>query len=465
MTHSGEIIWAQRFGGPGEDNLAGMDIDYEGNIYISGFIGGLADFGPIQLTGYGGPDAFVCRITTEGEVKWALAGGSYFTDRAYRVSVSPNKAFVAFSGYYNGSAIFGPFTLPYASNKDAFVAKVDTAGFYEWVFASGNDESDHAGYGVTIDNSQNIYVAGYFFSSTWEVGPFTLINSSFGNADCSLIKLSHNAQVIFAKSFGGPMEDLPRPIVAKEDYLYIGGYHYGQGNFLGVPLEGHTGYIRDSYVLKSDTSGEGIWAMDGVSSSDDELIGMYVNEQNNLYISGGFKGDMMIGASVFSSNGMYDAYAIRINGSTGIAETGTSGGGTGNDIFFGMGGNNNDLFTAGYFEVNAIFDSTTLISAGYRDIFIAKFDDPIVTTLNDRRTHLKLYPNPCDDNFILSISDSPPTIYSILLYNMLGEKIKEARLINENEIRISCIDLSPGYYILRVIDENGIATSLKLKIE
>jgi len=226
--------------------VVGMTVDNNGNIYLSGFCSENTYFGAIHLPGFGGTDAFICRVREAGEVLWAISGGGFYDDRAYRLSLSPQGNFLAFTGHYIDLAQFGPFLLPRWGGRDAFIARVDTAGFFTWVFYSGN-YSDESGYGIDIDTDGSIYCAGYFFSDTWAVGPYIIYNSSSGSADCSLIKLTSNGEINYAKSFGGNAEDLPRPLYINQEYIYIGGYHYGAGNYLGIPVSGNIQYRNSFY--------------------------------------------------------------------------------------------------------------------------------------------------------------------------------------------------------------------------
>ncbi|MEI7983283.1 MAG: hypothetical protein WCI71_16660, partial [Bacteroidota bacterium] len=300
MDSAGHVIWAQNFGGSGNDYIDGISPDGHGNLYFSGYFSGQAHFGPFLLTSKGYSDAYICRFTSDGEVKWVLNGGGIDPDQAYRLSASPTGDFVVFNGYFRNFAQFGKFTIPGMAGREYFIASVDSGGFYRWVFAVPGI-SDEVGYGIDVDTAGNVYSAGYFFSEIWQVGCYNLVNR--GSFDCSLIKLDSKGNLLWAKSFGGEGEDLPRVVKYHNGSLYIGGYHYGNGNFLGINLPGKGD--RDSFVIRADVDGNAIWAADGVSPIKDEMIGLAIDEEQNIYSCGAFSGTMIIGNNTFTSAGDY----------------------------------------------------------------------------------------------------------------------------------------------------------------
>jgi hypothetical protein len=72
----GRHLWTRAFGGPGEDvpgNGPGIAVDPSGNVPVAGFTtSGTIDFGGGTLSGAsGGRDAFVLRLTPDGEHLWS----------------------------------------------------------------------------------------------------------------------------------------------------------------------------------------------------------------------------------------------------------------------------------------------------------------------------------------------------------------------------------------------------------
>jgi|GEM_PF-2286908 len=463
ITHQGVIEWAVRCGGIYEDNVVDIKADNNGHVYLSGSCSEYSDFGHTLLTGYGGADAFICCVDDHGDFQWALSGGSFFDDRAYRLSLSPKGDFLAFTGHYSGTAQFGAFILPSYEGRDAFIARVNPEGSFTWVFYSGS-YSDQSGYGIDIDSDGAIYCAGYFFSEYWQIGPTTIYNSSNGYADCCLIKLTSDGDVCFAHSFGGYFDDLPRPLIINQGHLYIGGYHYGPGYYLGIPIHGDIP-TRSSFLLKSDLQGNGIWAMDGLSQQNDELIGLSINQNNQIAISGGFEGTMVIGTQTFISHGLYDAYAVFIDDSTGIPTHAKSSGGPGLDIFYSAKINSDTLLVAGFFEDTALFDSTLIHSAGSRDIVMAEIND-FNPGFNDERSQMtiQIFPNPCHNVLSIKSNYNVKSTFSIKLLDLKGRIVDHFDNTSIESFSIDVSEYLPGLYLLEIIPKINQPTTFKVVI-
>ena len=62
-TPNGIPIWVKTFGSSSNDFATAMDITPQGEVFITGYISGNATFGNLQITGNGGKDMFILKIT------------------------------------------------------------------------------------------------------------------------------------------------------------------------------------------------------------------------------------------------------------------------------------------------------------------------------------------------------------------------------------------------------------------
>ena len=66
----GNLIWAVRVGGTGNDDVNAVDVDNAGNIYVTGIFQVTADFDPgvgtASLTSFGGYDMFILNRDQDG---------------------------------------------------------------------------------------------------------------------------------------------------------------------------------------------------------------------------------------------------------------------------------------------------------------------------------------------------------------------------------------------------------------
>lgn len=80
LDADGNFVWAKSFGGIGEENSNRIVLDAGGNIYTTGSFNLTVDFNPnagvYNLTNTGGPDAYVSKLNSSGDLVWATNFGS-----------------------------------------------------------------------------------------------------------------------------------------------------------------------------------------------------------------------------------------------------------------------------------------------------------------------------------------------------------------------------------------------------
>ncbi|MEW6196102.1 MAG: SBBP repeat-containing protein [Bacteroidota bacterium] len=173
---NGDAIWAKSAGGSGGEIGYYINTDADGNLYIVGNLGsGGATFSSVQLTSAGGNDIFVAKYNASGDVIWAKSAGGTGNDYGYNVAVKNKNIYV--SGYFNDVATFGSFQLTTNGGNDVFISKYDENGNVILARSVGGTGTDD-GWGIALDDKENIYVGGRFGSSSISFGSYTLTNSN-----------------------------------------------------------------------------------------------------------------------------------------------------------------------------------------------------------------------------------------------------------------------------------------------
>jgi len=119
---NGNCIWARNMGGLSSDKGIEISSDKDGNIYVSGYVEGIAQFNSIIDTTAGGADIFIAKYDQQGTIQYVdLAGG---TSNDYGKGIQVDMQGVAYiSGYYEGTAYFGQNSATSAGSRDLFVTK------------------------------------------------------------------------------------------------------------------------------------------------------------------------------------------------------------------------------------------------------------------------------------------------------------------------------------------------------
>lgn len=114
-------------------------------------------------------------------------------------------------------------------------------------------------------------------------------------------------------------------------------------------------------------------------------------------------------------------------------------------------------FAATIYDVN---NNSVFNGGGATDFFIAKFATQACQPLSSEsfvETNIAIYPNPVQN--ILTVPVKENTKYQ--LYTITGVLVQEGKLTMVNNT-IVVSDLSKGYYLLRLINENGSSQSIKV---
>ena len=226
-------------GGSQWDVATGVDLDAEGNIYMSGFT--LSDeksfpvkVGP-DLTFNGSQDGFIARINRSG-MKLDYCGyiGGKHDDTAASVAVTPD-GYAYISGDTSSDqtsfpVVLGP-DLTFNGVADAFVAKVKKDGT-GLVFCGyiGGDKLDSAT-DVALDGLGNAYLVGVTSSDekTFPVkqGPDLSYN---GGGDAFVAKVGVNSALIYCGYLGGQGDDYPWALATNKTFLSSDVYVVGRTN-------------------------------------------------------------------------------------------------------------------------------------------------------------------------------------------------------------------------------------------
>jgi hypothetical protein len=156
LSENGELLWLQQLGATGYDAAQGLSADLDGNVYVVGQLAGVLSGGPgVVIPGH----PFVAKYSAAGERLWSLELMQAALGAA--TSVSTDADGDAFIAGYTSAGWGGPHRGLY----DSFVARVSAAGELLWVLQPGLEELDEAS-GVSADTSGHVYIS----RNVWNLG-------------------------------------------------------------------------------------------------------------------------------------------------------------------------------------------------------------------------------------------------------------------------------------------------------
>ncbi|MBW8049092.1 MAG: T9SS type A sorting domain-containing protein [Cytophagales bacterium] len=251
----GNVLWVRQFGGKYYDESVGIAVDDNNNIYITGYFEDTLIFGPDTLSAFVTDDLlFLVKYNASGNEIWAKMGvGNYIgagnTGEVKDITIDlSNNIYI--TGYFDDFIYFDSIQLTnFSVNANLFLFKFDTLGNVIWAKKEGGVSARVEGYGISTDDSSNIYITGNF-GGTVSFGNDTLIDTTFSNI--FVVKYNSAGNNIWVKQAGGEYFDSGYGIdIDKRGNAYITGIF---GSFL---FPGGTAVFGDDTleVTASDWSG------------------------------------------------------------------------------------------------------------------------------------------------------------------------------------------------------------------
>jgi hypothetical protein len=153
----GAFQWVQQYGGAQYDHIGAGTTDGAGNLYIAGSFTGPAAFGSLMIPSNGGRDAYLAKITSQGQLQWVQPGGGPGLDVWHDVMVDAAGVYV--TGSIEGQAQFGALPLTSVGGFDIAVASYTVQGQVRWVQQAGSGNDDISQY-VSLTPQGDLSVVG-----------------------------------------------------------------------------------------------------------------------------------------------------------------------------------------------------------------------------------------------------------------------------------------------------------------
>ncbi len=227
---TGNCQWAKFIGGAGPDAGLGVAVASNGDVVVTGYFSGSANFGGVQLTSLGLSDIFLARYSGQGSPLWAKRFGSTGDDKANALSLD-DSGNIAIGGYFSGTVDFGSGPITSQGSFDSFAAKFTPSGAVIWAKDLGGTDTDEV-FGVANDASGNVVVVGTFKGSiNLDAGAV----SSNGYWDGFVAKYSATSGAhMWSKPFGGGNDELANAVAMDASgNAIVTGYFWNTVDFHG----------------------------------------------------------------------------------------------------------------------------------------------------------------------------------------------------------------------------------------
>lgn len=371
-----DFLWARKAGAADSEESRGLAValDALGNCYVTGLFFGVNSLGSTNLVSSGLDDVFVAKYDTNGNLLWARKAGGPGSDEGWAIAVDPaGNAFV--TGLFQETANFGNTNLSAQGESDLFVAKYDSTGGLVWARRAGGNDFDE-GHGVALDAAGNAYLTGYF-NGTATFGSQSLTSFSVSNA-VFVAKCDGNGNFLWARKAGGNFDAEGNAIAVEgTTNVYVVGAFAGTATFATTNIVGAgPNGLSDAFLAKYDSAGNFLWVRKAGGNGIDEAFSVASDPSGNVALTGKISGAAAFGSINLTGNGA-DIFVAKYDRDGNVLWARKAGG---NSAIYGDSGfavridMDGNAVVAGYFSSTANFGSTNLSTAGFDDIFVAKYD-------------------------------------------------------------------------------------------
>jgi len=358
---SGDSLWARAYGGTDPDYCGGVQQTTDGGYIVAGWT---------YSYGSGDADVYLIKTNASGDMLWTRTYGGADGDYGYWVQQTSDGGYIVVGNTFS-------------EDSDIYLIKTNPLGDTLWTRTYGGEYSE-VGWGVqqTTDGGY-IIVGEIFFSYVY------------------LIKTNTSGDSLWARIYGGGGDDGGVSVQQTSDGGYIvAGYteSYGSGD-------------ADVYLIKTNTSGDSLWARAYGGASRDK--GSLVQQTSD----GGY---VVAGWTYSYGSGRSDIYLIKTNTSGYVTWTRTYGGGGDDGGLSVQQTSDGGYIVAGY---------TESYGSGGADVYLIKLkpegsgiEEKITTDLFSLSP---ADPNPFTTETTVQYELPKETDIDISVYNMLGQKVRD----------------------------------------
>jgi len=367
----GGVMWAARAGGGYNDIARDICIDQNGDVWITGEYLNGAYFGSTYLSGSGGMDLFVAKISPNGS--WLTAYRATCNNYAYSYGIAVNTANdIVIVGAFMSQITFGSSSYTASGGTDIFIAIFAQSGGWSASWKYGSSGMDYAYDVVTAANYEQ-YICGAF-SGNINYGSGTLYLS--GSRDAFVMRHSPGSGVIWARGAGatGTTEATALCKDSNTNIFFTG--HFNSTAGFGSTFLSTVGN-DDVFLSGLNSSGNWLGALRAGGTGYDFATDIAFGADSFYHLCGYYTGTPAFGATSLPNSSNYQIFYARSFATSGWADA-RAAGGSNSDYAYAL---TTDalgyVYMGGSFYGSATFGSISLTGTSSDDVWFGKFDSII----------------------------------------------------------------------------------------
>ncbi len=304
LDPNGNWLWASQAGAISN----GIDVDGDGDAYITGSFYGSCTFGSTTVSGQSW-DVFVAKLYNNGDWGWVLtAGGELGGESGNRIAVN-SLGNGAIAGVVSPGSSFGGIQ---ATGSGAFVAYFDTDG---WTHVNTTENAEATDI-VLGDYLGETYVCGFFNQTSSFGGMFP--QTSAGDWEAFVACMDANGGWAWSARGGGVYNDKAFGIDRDDSgNIYVTGHYGGSATFGSIPIPG---VENNMFAAQLNSLGEWQWIQHGGGYAGAWSKAIVVDPWGYCYAGGNFLGIVAFDDIVVTYNGWCDVFIGKLGSGTAVSE-------------------------------------------------------------------------------------------------------------------------------------------------
>jgi len=422
LNSDGDTLWTKCYGGSSSDRATSIIQTNDDAYLLAGYT--VSTDGDVHGNN-GSVDVWLVKLNSEGDTLWTKCYGGSSNDQPNTIIQTHDDGYlVAGSTISTDGDVHGNH-----GGADAWLIKLNSDGDSLWTKCYGGSSDEIASSIIQI-NDDGYIMAGFAVSTDGDV------HGNHGERDAWLVKLNSDGDTLWTKCFGGSYLDKAGSIIQTNDDGYL----------VSVETDSDDGDIHgyhggnDIWLIKINSDGDSLWTKcyGGSLSEEARSIIQTMDGQSVLaaYTSSN-DGD------ISENHGFFDFWVVKLCYSSEFVFDTTICNGS---SYFAGGAEQTEAGTYyDYYENICGSDSTVITVLTIENCGLA------INTLHNNS--LIVYPNPTDG--VLYIDKKQ--MNKLLLLDITGRVVLES---NEKQIDLS--SYPAGLYYLKLIDNEGQPTTVKV---
>ncbi len=511
FDNNGNRLWATFYGGAGSDAPLAIATDAAGNVFVTGTTTStnfptLNAYQSVKGLSTFSSDTFIMKLNSSGTTLWATYAGGNKSDQGSGIATdAAGNVFVIGHTESTDFPTLNALQPANAGGNDVIILKFDNSGTCLFATHYGGTGWEY-GFGIAIDASDNVFISGWTQSTDFPTLNASQPANAGGNSDAFISKLDNSGTTLWSTYYGGTGLDRPQVGGLAVDpcgnvYMSFdtestdvltqascgGGYHDNSFN----------GGSKDQFINCFDSTGVLLWATYVGGDGDDFRALLDIDINNNLFVSGEWKGITnnatypLIDPGTYydgTFNGADDGFMMKFTTPACFCPTplpvkitsydasctegiATLNWATATEI-------NNDYFTIersrdaiNFEEVGTVKgngNSNTIINYTWSDDnlisgttyyrlkqtdFNGTYEYHGIRTVNcEQSGDISIYPNPFIYSFTVQLSESTTYPTTVEVIDYLGRKVY-TQAIESQSVEITLDELPSGTYFIKVFNQ------------